>query len=74
MNPKTRQLTRVATRALAITTVVRQARKARQDGDSLRLFDAAINGLAIVTAVLILVRELREQGGDADQAVEEAPL
>ena len=74
MNPKTRQMTHVATRALAITTVARQARKAQQDGDRLRLFDAIVNGLAIVTAILILVRQLREQGGDAKQAVEEAPL
>ena len=74
MNPKTRQLIHVVTRALAITTVVRQARKAQQDGDSLRLFDAAVNGVAIVSAVLILVRQLREQGGEAAEAVEEAPL
>jgi hypothetical protein len=74
VNPKTRQMTRVATRAFALTSVLRQLGKARQDGDKLRVFDAAVNALAIVTAVIILVRELREQGGDVEEAVEEAPL
>ncbi len=74
MNPKTRPIIRLATRAFAVTTVMRQVRKARQDGDNLRLLDAIVNGLAIATAIMILVRELREQGGDADEAIEEAPL
>jgi len=69
---RARNLMRVGSRALMITTVVREARQARRDGDKLRLLDALVNGLAVVIAVAIIVREIREHSGNADAAIEEA--
>lgn len=71
---KARNILRVGSRALMITTVLREARQARRDGDKLRLLDALVNGLAVVIAVAIIVREIREHSGDADEAIEEAEL
>lgn len=73
MNPMAKNLARLGSRGLAVTTIVRQLRKAREDGDTLRLLDALVNALALLTAVLIIVREIREHR-HADAALEEAPL
>ena len=69
-----RNLVRLGARALAVTTVVRQIRHARQDGDGLRLLDAAVNALAVLTAVLIIIREIRQRSEDKTEAVEESPI
>jgi hypothetical protein len=47
--------------ALAITGVVKSLRQARAEGDKLRMFDAAVHGVAIVTALALLVREIKKQ-------------
>jgi len=39
--------------------VIKQARAARNDQDTLKLIDAIVSGVAIVTGVALLVRELR---------------
>ncbi|MBV9023393.1 MAG: hypothetical protein JO362_06285 [Streptomycetaceae bacterium] len=39
--------------------VIKQARTARRDQDTLKLIDAIVSGVAIVTGVALLVRELR---------------
>ncbi|MCQ4084334.1 hypothetical protein NGB36_28075 [Streptomyces sp. RB6PN25] len=39
--------------------VIKQARTARNDHDTLKLIDAVVGGVAIVTGVALLVRELR---------------
>ncbi len=70
----TKNLFRIGSQLLAITTIVRQLRRAREDGDNLEVFDAVINGLAILTTVAILVREIRRRGGDGSDALEGAPL
>ncbi|MFD7918719.1 hypothetical protein ACFV3R_05795 [Streptomyces sp. NPDC059740] len=44
--------------------VLKQARQARTEQDTLRLLDAAVSGIAIVTGVAILVRELGRLGDD----------
>jgi hypothetical protein len=69
-----RNLVRLGIRALAVTTVVRQIRQARQDGDGLRLLDGAVNALAVLTAVLIIIREIRQRSEDKTEAVEESPV
>lgn len=70
----TKNLFRIGSQLLAITTIVRQVRRAREDGDNLEVLDAVINGLAILTTVAILVREIRRRGGDGADALEGAPL
>ena len=47
----------------------RRARRCR-----LLFLDAVVNALAVVIAILIIVRELRERSGDKSRAVEEAPV
>jgi hypothetical protein len=75
MNPATlRTWTRLGSHLFAVGTIVRQLRNARRDGDALSLLDAVVNALAVVTAALIVVRELRERSGDAAEAMEDAPL
>jgi hypothetical protein len=69
-----RNLVRLGIRALAVTTVVRQIRQARQDGDGLRLLDGAVNALAVLTAVLIIIREIRQRSEDKTEAAEESPV
>jgi hypothetical protein len=44
--------------------VVKQARSARGEGDTLKLLDAVISAAAIVTGVALLVRELRRMDSD----------
>jgi hypothetical protein len=45
-------------------SVVKQARTARTEGDKLRLLDAAVSAVAIVTGVALLVRDLRRSTDD----------
>jgi hypothetical protein len=69
-----RSLIRIGARGLALTAVVRQIRHAQQNHDRLLFLDAVVNALAVVIAILIIVRELRERSGDKSRAVEEAPV
>ncbi|KPC81641.1 MULTISPECIES: hypothetical protein [Streptomyces] len=50
--------------AFGALSVVKQARMARQDKDTLRLIDAAVSAAAIVTGLAILYRELKRLGDD----------
>jgi hypothetical protein len=69
-----RNLVRLGGRAFAVTTVVRQIKRARQERDRLRLLDAVVNALAILTAILIVIREIRERSEDKTEAVEESSV
>ena len=44
--------------------LVRDIRKARAEGDTLKLVNAAVGALALVTATALLLRELRRLGDD----------
>ncbi|MEU0300983.1 hypothetical protein ABZ252_16185 [Streptomyces sp. NPDC006175] len=54
----------LGTTAFGALSVVKQARMARQDNDTLRLVDAAVSAAAIVTGLAILYRELKRLGDD----------
>jgi branched-subunit amino acid permease len=54
----------VATTAFGAVSVVKQAKKARLENDTLRLVDAAVSAAAIVTGLAILYRELKRLGDD----------
>ena len=69
-----RNVLKVGSRALLLVTVVRQVRQAREDGDNLAVLDAIVNGLAVLTALAIIVREIRQRSEGAGEAVEDAPL
>ncbi len=45
-------------------SVIKQARTARGEQDTLKLVDAVVSAAAIVTGVALLVRELRRAGSD----------
>ncbi|MEZ0090641.1 hypothetical protein [Streptacidiphilus sp. EB129] len=44
--------------------VVKDIRKARREGDTLKLVNAAVGALALATGTLLLIRELRRLGDD----------
>jgi hypothetical protein len=54
----------IGTTAFGALSVVKQAKLARQDNDTLRLVDAAVSAAAIVTGLAILFRELKRLGDD----------
>ncbi|MFF4350730.1 hypothetical protein [Streptomyces sp. NPDC001530] len=54
----------IATTAFGAVSVVKQAKKARLEHDTLRLIDAAVSAAAIVTGLAILYRELKRLGDD----------
>jgi hypothetical protein len=54
----------IATTAVGAVSVVKQAKKARFEHDTLRLIDAAVSAAAIVTGLAILYRELKRLGDD----------
>ncbi|MFF4169201.1 hypothetical protein [Streptomyces sp. NPDC001744] len=54
----------LATTAFGAVSVAKQAKLARNDGDTLRLIDAAVSAAAIVTGLAILYRELKRLGDD----------
>ncbi|GGQ31170.1 hypothetical protein [Streptomyces roseolilacinus] len=54
----------IGTTAFGVLSVVKQARKARTESDTLLLLDAAVSAAAIVTGLAILVRELKRVGDD----------
>ncbi|WP_066945648.1 hypothetical protein [Streptomyces lushanensis] len=54
----------IGTTVFGAIGVVKQARTARQDNDTLRLVDAVVSAAAIVTGVALLLRELKRLGDD----------
>ncbi|MGI5403084.1 hypothetical protein ACQEVG_27270 [Streptomyces sp. CA-135486] len=54
----------IGTTAFGAINVAKQAKKARNEGDTLRLIDAAVSAAAIVTGLALLYRELKRLGDD----------
>jgi hypothetical protein len=54
----------MGTTAFGALGVVKQARTARQENDTLRLVDAVVSAAAIATGLAILYRELKRLGDD----------
>lgn len=54
----------IGTTAFGAFSVVKQARKARTEHDTLKLIDAVVSAAAIVTGLAILYRELKRLGDD----------
>ncbi|WP_149184131.1 hypothetical protein [Streptomyces sp. TRM49041] len=54
----------IGTTAFGALSVIKQARKARSEHDTLQLVDAVVSAAAIVTGLAILVRELKRIGDD----------
>jgi len=44
--------------------IVKDIRKARSEGDTLKLVNAAVGALALLTSTALLIRELRRLGSD----------
>jgi hypothetical protein len=62
-------IARIVGQAMAVGALVREIRRARAEGDKLRLVDAVVNFLAVATTIAIIVRELRNRragNNDAD--------
>ncbi|BDM72054.1 MULTISPECIES: hypothetical protein [Streptomyces] len=54
----------IGTTLFGAVSVVKQAKKARVEQDTLQLVDAVVSAAAIVTGVALLIRELRRLGDD----------
>ncbi|MEU9335222.1 hypothetical protein ACFXAZ_20595 [Streptomyces sp. NPDC059477] len=54
----------MATTAFGAVGVAKQIKKARAEHDNLRLIDATVSAVAIVTGLAILYRELKRLGDD----------
>ncbi|MFF2655541.1 hypothetical protein [Streptomyces sp. NPDC058045] len=54
----------MGTTAFGALSVIKQARKAREESDTLRLLDAGVSAAAIITGLAILYRELKRLGDD----------
>ncbi|MFE0643531.1 hypothetical protein ACFW2Y_18245 [Streptomyces sp. NPDC058877] len=54
----------IGTTAFGALGVIKQARKARSEHDTLKLIDAVVSAAAIATGVALLVRELKRIGDD----------
>ncbi|MFJ7267858.1 hypothetical protein ACIQV3_14610 [Streptomyces sp. NPDC099050] len=54
----------IGTTAFGALSVVKQARKARTENDTLKLIDAVVSAAAVVTGLAILYRELKRLGDD----------
>ncbi|WP_327304402.1 hypothetical protein OG730_13100 [Streptomyces sp. NBC_01298] len=54
----------IGTTAFGALSVVKQAKKARTEHDTLKLIDAVVSAAAIVTGLAILYRELKRLGDD----------
>jgi hypothetical protein len=64
-----RSIARIGGQALTIGALVRELRRARQEGDRLLLLDAVVNILAVATTIVIIIREIHrrsEHGSDED--------
>lgn len=54
----------IATTAFGALGVAKQIKKARAEQDTLRLIDATVSAVAVVTGLAILYRELKRLGDD----------
>ncbi|MFJ6794207.1 hypothetical protein [Streptomyces sp. NPDC091268] len=54
----------IGTTAFGAISVIKQARRARTENDTLKLVDAVVSAAAIVTGLAILYRELKRLGDD----------
>ncbi|MEU9621253.1 MULTISPECIES: hypothetical protein [unclassified Streptomyces] len=54
----------IGTTAFGALGVIKQAKKARVEHDTLRLIDAVVSAAAIATGVALLLRELKRIGDD----------
>ncbi|QES48099.1 hypothetical protein DEJ50_10025 [Streptomyces venezuelae] len=54
----------IGTTAFGAISVIKQARRARTENDTLQLVDAVVSAAAIVTGLAILYRELKRLGDD----------
>ncbi|MGK5628783.1 hypothetical protein [Streptomyces sp. URMC 123] len=54
----------IGTTLFGAVSVVKQAKKARGERDTLQLVDAVVSAAAIATGVALLVRELRRMSSD----------
>jgi len=54
----------IATTAFGALGVAKQIKKARTEHDTLRLIDATVSAVALVTGFAILYRELKRLGDD----------
>jgi hypothetical protein len=54
----------MATTAFGAFGVAKQIKKARAENDTLRLIDATVSAVAIVTGLAVLYRELKRLGDD----------
>ncbi|GHF49940.1 hypothetical protein GCM10010218_34270 [Streptomyces mashuensis] len=54
----------IGTTLFGAVSVVKQAKSARTEQDTLQLVDAVVSAAAIVTGVALLVRELRRMNSD----------
>ncbi|MEV1083569.1 MULTISPECIES: hypothetical protein [unclassified Streptomyces] len=54
----------MATTAFGAIGVAKQIKKARAEQDTLRLIDATVSAVAVVTGLAILYRELKRLGDD----------
>ncbi|MEV5612154.1 hypothetical protein [Streptomyces sp. NPDC052225] len=54
----------IGTTAFGAISVMKQAKKARTENDTLRLVDAVVSAAAIATGIALLLRELKRLGDD----------
>ncbi|MFB7913015.1 hypothetical protein [Streptomyces sp. NPDC056061] len=54
----------IGTTAFGALGVIRQAKQARNEHDTLRLVDAVVSAAAIATGIALLLRELKRIGDD----------
>lgn len=54
----------IGTTAFGAISVIKQARLARSENDTLRLVDAVVSAAAIATGIALLYRELKRLGDD----------
>jgi hypothetical protein len=54
-------LVRLAGQAMAVGGAWRSLRQARAQNDKLKLLDAAVRALTVLTTILLIVREVKQQ-------------
>ncbi len=54
----------IGTSAFGAVGVVKDIRKSRSEGDTLKLVNASVAALALLTSTALLIRELRRLGSD----------
>lgn len=62
-----RMMIRFGAQAFAVGGMVKAMRQARAEDDKLKMVDAVVQGLAIATAVAMIVREVKHRRDEQDQ-------